>query len=88
MDAESQPQCGTCKFFRQFGAEPRGQCWLNPPTVFQPAGFQRRPDMNASGPASGCFQHQPGPPTVWGKANPETPGHAVKQAQQTKGGRR
>lgn len=78
--------CSTCKHFRKQGALPKGYCYLNPPTVFFDGG-QRRTEVSADGPQSGCGQHEAGEPVVLGKVQPETHGSVIKSAQQNKKGK-
>lgn len=75
--------CSTCKDFRKQGALPKGYCYHNPPQVFA-SGVTMRPEVPAEGPQSGCGQHEAGEPVVLGKVQPETPGQAVKAAQQSR----
>ena len=77
---DDKPTCGTCRHYAPLGPEPRGYCYLNPPT---PVGsFCKRPDVTVKERA--CSHHEPGEPVPLGKTNGDTPGHAAKLAREMK----
>lgn len=78
------PTCAGCQCFRQFYGERQGECWGALPTMTMSGSQVDRPTIvKLNRPA--CSQFRPladGVETfVKGKASPETPGDAIKQAR-------
>lgn len=84
MNEPTQPtraRCDACRFYAKV-EDMQGQCRCNPPTV-KPGGHKADFPMVAKN--MWCGQFETGtPPSEWTKNAPETPGHAIKQAQQLK----
>ena len=76
----SRRTCGECGHFDRYAGEARGECYAHPPGVRTNSSPQERPVVRDGCRACGEFTLESAP-TVRGKRNPETPGHAAQAAR-------